>query len=186
MNFIIDDALFRQHAVVVWNFHHTNHMRVWRWYLDPVIGCRVHRTINRGCSSLWRIWLVSFWWISLLMKPCSEIMLLLYGPFITRTRCTCEDGIWIRWWDVAYITQSMGGGWSSLWQIWFLSFLMDFIIDDAMFIEQAVVEWTLHHTRYMRVLGSYLDQVMACRLHHPINGGVAAHYCGNFFFCIFW
>ena len=38
-----------------------------------------------------------FWCVSSLMTICSEIILLLYGPFITRTRCACEDGIWIRW-----------------------------------------------------------------------------------------
>ena len=47
---------------------------------------------------------------------------------------------------------------------------MFIIIDDALFWEHAVVEWTFHHTEYMRVWGWYLDPVMASRLHHAING----------------
>ena len=50
----------------------------------------------------------SFWCVSTLMTRCSENMLLLYGHFITRIVCACGDGIYIRWWDVAFMTQSMG------------------------------------------------------------------------------
>ena len=48
MNFIIDDALFRQYAVVLCILHHTEYMRVWGWYMDPVMGFRLHHAINGG------------------------------------------------------------------------------------------------------------------------------------------
>ena len=61
-SFIIDDSLFWEHAVVVWTFHHTDYMRVWGGYLDPVMECRIHHASNffetmlyeHGCMSSWK------------------------------------------------------------------------------------------------------------------------------------
>ena len=71
-----------------------------------------------------------------------------------------------------------------IWMCLFLSLLMNFIIDDALFRQYAVVVCILHQTECMRVLGGYLDPVMGCRLHHAINGGWALINAINLIFVV--
>ena len=73
------------------------YMRVWGWYLDPVMTCRLHHAINGGgADKCDEFDFCGFEKVSSLITPCSEIMLLLYGPFITCAICACGDGIYIR------------------------------------------------------------------------------------------
>ena len=89
INFIIDDAMFWEHAVVVLTFHHMRNMRVCGCYLDPVMACCIHHAITGdGRSSLWRIWFLSIdkfnhWWRHVLRSCCCCMDLSSHGLYET-------------------------------------------------------------------------------------------------------
>ena len=49
-----------------------------------------------------------FWRMSSLMTPCCDEVLLSCRPFITRTKCACDGGIWIQWWNVEFLLRPRG------------------------------------------------------------------------------
>ena len=58
---------------------------------------------NDECGFRW------LWWISSLMTPCCDDVMLSRRSFITRIVCAGVVGIWIWWWDVAKTMESQGG-----------------------------------------------------------------------------
>ena len=115
------------------------------------------------------------WWLSSLMTTCCGVVLMMCGPFITRTVWDHGVRVWIRWWNVANAMQSRGVLCYPLWWLWVSMILMNVIIDDDMLWCRVDDVRTFHHTDCVRPWGTCLDPMFEFHKHNTINGGGKCH-----------